>query len=201
MANTEQQHEVFGPYELVSDRRNSTECWGALWHRATNKEVTNKVIVEVVQGATTDDCMEKLRAVVYRLREAELPPDDGDLPPLAVVVDSLRHALKHATPNQKVMLAAHLNAPDRCITATELAAAANFKEFRAANLQYGKLGALIFWELPSRLPRRKSDDQPIWTCAIAFEEDATAGGDYEDAQFRWRMRPHIAEALRAAKIF
>jgi len=44
---------------------------------------------------------------------------------------------------QEAMLLAHLNAADHCITATELAEAAGYENYNAANLQYGKLGQML----------------------------------------------------------
>ena len=52
---------------------------------------------------------------------------------------------------QRAMLRAHYEAPGRKITATQLAQAAGFANFSAANLQYGLLGAMLFAEIPEDL--------------------------------------------------
>jgi len=95
------------------------------------------------------------------------------------------------------MLRAHYNAPDRCITATQLAEAADYRGYQAANLQYGRVGLLLYGELPVVLPRRASDGKLIFTCALA---EATDQRSDDETQWIWRMRPHVAEALAAAKL-
>jgi hypothetical protein len=95
------------------------------------------------------------------------------------------------------LLRTHLNAPNRCITATLLAQAANYEGYQSANLHYGRVGWLLYGELPTPLPRRLSDGKLIYTCALAEENDQRAD---DEAQWIWKMRPHIAEALVAAKL-
>jgi hypothetical protein len=96
------------------------------------------------------------------------------------------------------MLRAHYAAPNRCITATQLAKAANYTGYQSANLQYGRVGWLLYGELPTPLPRRPSDGKLIYTCALAEEVDQRTD---DEAQWIWRMRPHVAEALGAAELF
>ena len=196
MAETERLIQSSGPYELVADR-SAGGCWGALWLRS---EDGTKQKVRVVEGGSVAGCMEDLKSTLYRLRADERDVNTAAPPTQAKLIKALRAALDKATPNQRRMLAAHLNRPDRIITATELADAVGFDGFRAAYLQYGALGYLIDWETPTHLPIRESDTQPIWTCAIAFPDDATDPAFHENAHFRWRMRPEIAEAITSGRL-
>lgn len=194
MAQSDYRFESSGPYELVSDRTNG-KCWGALWFRQAKKEK-----IKTVEAASTDQCMEMLRGFLYGLREAEIAKNETTLPSPEQVLKGLEHALSKATHLQKLMLAAHLRAPEQVISFSELAAAAGYDDFHVANSQYGNLGWLIYGELPSRLPIRKTDNQPMWSCAIGFEEDATDPTIHNDGQYRMRMRPHIVAALTSTTL-
>ena len=109
-------------------------------------------------------------------------------------------ALKQITisKGQDAMLHAHLRAPDMCLTATELAAAAGSDHYETANSQYGKLGKKLAEELEWSPPTY--DEQTIWTFALATGVD-DAGNPITEAgpasqQWRWRLRPQVAEAVR-----
>ena len=112
----------------------------------------------------------------------------------------------HISDGQEAMLRAHLNAPDHCITATQLAEAAGYENYSAANLQYGKLGQAIAAELNYNPPTR-DDGTVIWTAAIAgWDENADIeklGRAMErredDGHFEWIMRPQVVEALQGKR--
>ena len=94
------------------------------------------------------------------------------------------------------MLRAHLKAVDQRITATELAKAAGYANYSAANLQYGLLGAMLFAEMPIELPKG-SNGSPVMTHAIASEDDLRASSK---DQWIWQMRPYIAAGLVVSDI-
>jgi hypothetical protein len=73
---------------------------------------------------------------------------------------------------------------NRCITATQLADAAKYEGYSAANLQYGKVGWLMYGELPVALPRRKSDGHLIYTCALAEQDDQRLP---DEQHWVWKM--------------
>jgi hypothetical protein len=57
-------------------------------------------------------------------------------------------AIEHKmTMNHRRMLEIHYEAPDHQITASELASEVGYKNFRGANLQYGKLADMLCKEL------------------------------------------------------
>jgi len=97
---------------------------------------------------------------------------------------------------QKAMLRAHLDAPDRCLTATQLSKAAGYRGYAAANLQYGLLGAMLYGEMPQFLPLRR-DGSPIMTFMIASGENEEQRPERE---WIWKMRHSIAVGLREARI-
>lgn len=76
------------------------------------------------------------------------------LPPIPSVAEYKRafRQIKHdISPKQRLMLDYLYNAPNHTMTATELADAVGYKNFRGTNLQIGKLGyklreALDYWD-------------------------------------------------------
>ena len=89
------------------------------------------------------------------------------------------------------MLKAHYHAKDQMITATQLAEAAGYANHNAANLHYGRVGYLLNEELPIKLQRRKKDDKPIATFALATAGDQKGAEEY----WTWKLRPGVAYAI------
>ena len=88
------------------------------------------------------------------------------------------------------MLKAPYRAPNQTITATELATAAGYKSYSAANLQYGNVGKALYEELPVEIPARE-DGSLIYTSALA-----TAGEKTEaEVHWAWKLRPEVAYAI------
>ena len=104
---------------------------------------------------------------------------------------AFRHILPRLSEGHRAMLKAHFHAPDRIITATQLARAAGYHGHGAANLQYGFVGRYLFEELPTPLEIRK-DGTPIYTMALATGVDRQG----EEHEWRWQMRPEVAAAIR-----
>nr|WP_315598509.1 hypothetical protein [uncultured Cupriavidus sp.] len=89
-----------------------------------------------------------------------------------------------------------MKAVDQRITPTELAKAAGYANYSAANLQYGLLGALLFAKMPSEL-QKGNNGAPVMTHAIASQEDLRASSMDE---WIWQTRPYIAAGLVVADI-
>jgi len=142
-----------------------------------------------VRGESLDEVLIALRIGINRLLESRAdsePPADAK-----AYAAALKKILPVLTDGHLAMLKIHYSAPDRCITATELANAAGYANYRAANLQYGSVGKLLWEEIPRRLPIG-ANGEPIYTFAIA-----EAGGDTEsEDQWVWRMRPEMAAAIQ-----
>lgn len=113
-------------------------------------------------------------------------------------VDEFRAALPHLKYNkaQDAMLAAHLNAPDYILTATQLAQAAGYDDYAVANSQYGQLGRALAEELDWE-PQKRKDGNPIWTLTLATDADSDAREEGEEiaGHWRWRLRPEIVAVL------
>lgn len=180
--------EVIGPYTLVA-LPHQGGFHGVIWHGGKK--------TEAITGSSVDDCLNQLRDRVADLLQAEAAARGDSSPTVSATVAALHRVAPRLTTGQMQMLRAHYNAPDRCITATQLAEAADYRGYQAANLQYGRVGLLLYGELPVVLPRRASDGKLIFTCALA---EATDQRSDDETQWIWRMRPHVAEALAAAKL-
>lgn len=109
----------------------------------------------------------------------------------------------------EAMLSAHLKAESNLISASQLADAAGYKNWSAANLHYGTLGKKLAVELNYNPPNR-DDGSPIWTYTLA-----TAGGEghldktqifealmrgCDDPHFEWLMRKEVIEAMTSRKL-
>jgi len=106
-------------------------------------------------------------------------------------IDAFRANLGDIHEGQLKMLQAHYKAPNRMLTATQLADAAGYKKFNSANLQYGLLGEMLNEELCMELPQHENG-AAIQTFVLATgTEEATS----IDEQWLWIMRPEVAEAI------
>jgi predicted HNH restriction endonuclease len=91
------------------------------------------------------------------------------------------------TAGQKKMLKAHLNTPGCVMTSSELAKAANYANYRAANLQYGNLAKKISKYL-GQGPMFYNGEY-IWTFALAD------GYRIEKDEWKWTLRKELVHAL------
>ena len=90
---------------------------------------------------------------------------------------------------QYSMLQAHYIAPNRTITANELARAVGYSKFSAANSQYGRLGRILCEALGHHPSRRDDGSYRWWT----VQADGVSPEDGRD--FQWVMRPELARAI------
>lgn len=113
-------------------------------------------------------------------------------------VEEVCAALPHLKYNkaQDAMLAAHLQAPDHVLTATQLAQAAGYDDYVVANAQYGQLGRALAEELDWE-PQEKTAGKTVWTFTLATDADGQAREEGEEiaGHWRWKLRPEIAAAL------
>jgi len=94
------------------------------------------------------------------------------------------------------MLRAQCRAPNSAITATQLADAAKYQNFNAANLQYGTLAFNIAGVL-GFTPACRSDGSPRWWTTLSYSIGGAAEPD--TGHFQFVMRPELIEALRSMK--
>jgi hypothetical protein len=180
MKNNDRIVETYRGRQLVAAKDGTTTS-GVVWK--AGKKVFRHT------GTNLQDVLETLRshvdegfAEVVRLRTEPLNGDD--------YVRALQTVLKDLSDGHCAMLKAHYHAPNQTITATELAAAAGYKSYSAANLQYGNVGKALYEELPVDIPRR-DDGSLIYTSAIATADEKTEN----EVHWTWKMRPEVAYAV------
>ena len=114
----------------------------------------------------------------------------------SLTTDDYRRALEaidpSLTPGHRAMLRAHYNAPCRDLTAAQLAAAAEYIDYREANLQYAAIGKKIADYLDVDPPAHRSGGEPFCTAMIA--DGYWTQGD-EDDNWHWIMLPQVVAAL------
>jgi hypothetical protein len=176
-----------GPYTLVARFRKGAYR-GALW--------STGAVVHELEGASLDDVWRKLSDALYERQVSLAHARNGAEPSAAEASKAFLRIKPRLSSGHKAMLRAHLRAADHNITATQLAEAAGYASYSAANLQYGLLGAMLFAEMPEKLPMR-ADGSPIMTCVIASSADQRLSSE---EQWLWKMRPHIVAGLTAASI-
>jgi hypothetical protein len=91
------------------------------------------------------------------------------------------------------MLRAQCRAPGARITATQLADAAGYQNYNAANLQYGTLAFNVAGHL-GFIPENRPDGSARWWTTLSYA--IKNSGDPESGQFQFIMRPELVTALR-----
>ncbi len=143
-----------------------------------------------VLGSSLEDVVIRLKSQVDA-RLDEIIAARLSAPSSTEYVEAVRKILVGLSDGHIAMLRAHYMAPNRSITATQLAEAAGYKVYGAANLQCGLVGKALFEELPVKLPKR-ADGTLIYTSALAEAGDRTEAEDH----WVWKMRPEVADAIR-----
>jgi len=137
----------------------------------------DKRLILEIEGTSIEDVLSKLKNEVDAELEGVVSPEASKYIGAFSVIRGDIHD------GQFAMLKAHHNAPDRAITATQLAKAASYDHWSSANLHYGLLGQMLCDELNLK--------PHLATHAIATEkENGTDKGEW-----LWIMRPEVAEAV------
>ena len=89
------------------------------------------------------------------------------------------------------MLAALHKAPARTLSAGDLAGAAGWGSYEAANSHLGSFAKMMALELGYQPAETGSDGVPTWTYTLA----TAAPERSPEGHFRWQMRPELAAAL------
>jgi hypothetical protein len=103
--------------------------------------------------------------------------------------EALRSLGTKLSSKHRELLLAHYHAPDRKVTAGQLASKVGYASFGAANLHYGKLGVLIGKHLGL-----SEQDQHVGVLVL-FIRPNTEG----NKEWVWQMRPELVEALERLK--
>ena len=149
----------------------------------------DRQVVYECEGTSIDELLVTLKAFVdeslYEAAENRLSPPDGE-----EYVHAFQKIQTGLTDAQCAMLKAHYHADEQTLTATELAKAAGYATYSAANLQYGIVGFNLNEELPIKLETR-ANGTPIATFALA-----TAGEQKgSELHWTWKLRPGVAYAI------
>jgi len=148
-----------------------------------------KELLKEIEGDGIEDVLSRLKDYVdSRFRGGASQKDRS--PEVSEYVQAFRSMISDFTDGHVAMLKAHYNASDQCITATQLAEAAGYANYGAANLQYGIIGKALAEELYLALPTRR-DGTPIYTYALATAGDPTG----EEDHWVWKLRPEVSAAI------
>ena len=90
---------------------------------------------------------------------------------------------------QLALLKIHYHAPDHRITMTQLAKAVGYKNYAAANLQYGQLGKKISKFLDEDPEDRFLDGSPFWLSMLA------EGWKNNSGEWEFQMWSELVDAL------
>jgi hypothetical protein len=104
-----------------------------------------------------------------------------DAPPVEDYVRAFAAIRARLTREQMSMLRAHFHAPSFILTSSELAHAAEYDSYEAANSQYGRVGTLIAEETGFRPGQASS------SFALFYKPEA--------GEWRWELRPQVVKAL------
>lgn len=186
-------HEVdlfdeFGRYKLVARFRTGAHR-GWLWRDGQR--------LAEVEAESNAAAMAKLEAAFYELMAARAIAQGSTAPSDAATAKALLAIWNDLTPAQVAMLRAHYRAPGRALNATQLAEAANYKSFSGVNLHYGRVGWMLFGELPRTLPVDAKTGKPIYTFALA---DGPVEPAPKGSHWVWTMRPEVARGLEIAEL-
>jgi hypothetical protein len=142
-----------------------------------------------IQGSSLEEVMVSLKDIVdttiaNQVKGRSTPPTSTEY------VRAFQNIIGDLPESYTAMLKAHYHAPNRTLTATQLAEAGHYKNWSSANLHYGLLGKRVYEELPIQLPTR-DDGTMIYTFALATGDNLKQ----DEAQWQWKLRPEVAEAI------
>lgn len=147
------------------------------------------------EGATPEAALEALRERLDR-READRRAarrEDGRgwaVPTQEEYAEALAHASLSDT--QLAMLAAHAEAGDDGMTATEIARAGGYRSYETANVQYGKAGREIGAAIGVNSPRSATrEGEEVFTGVLAHGGAPRA----DSGRFVWIMQPELRAAV------
>jgi predicted HTH domain antitoxin len=146
---------------------------------------------EIMGMSKSAFCSELLTAALDDFEEALSNPDDscnGFLPPSADKYAKAFEAIKHKLSNRhRSFLKAHYQSAQHTSTASELAKAAEYQNYRGYNLQSARVGRMLAGQLGVSIPQRENgtllpsgvlvkwwkDTEDFWYCTL-HPEVATA---------------------------
>jgi 5-methylcytosine-specific restriction protein A len=122
-------------------------------------------------------------------RQSSVPSAPQGYPDVSSYVTALRQLIATAPPTHIAMLRAHRQAVDQTVSATELARAAGYESFHAANLQYGIFANKVC-DLLDFVPPIGNSGEPSPTHVLAAPYRRGPR-----AEWVWKMRTPVVTAL------
>ena len=142
------------------------------------------------QGIDTDHT-KVFRLMNKRERTPMTPSLDFTVPASGAYVAALEAIRPRISEDQREMLQFHYEAHNRTATFGELAEAGHLKNFRGANLEYGRLGRLLGEELGMAFSTNELSGDPFFSSSIGNGSPMKTS----DARFRLVMHHELAKAL------
>lgn len=153
--------------------------------------------VTYAEGASIEKALHALRSSLDK-RDAEQRDTRKDgIPTAQEFADAFTRLDGNIGKHHWLMLKALLAAPERTLTATEIAAAAGYSSFSSANAHLGKLARMIAEDL-DYTPSMQDDGTRLWTMTLATGPGEK--GSETDRYWRWTLRAEVAEALRELNV-
>lgn len=147
---------------------------------------------EYVKSSKSAFCSDLISAALDDIEELFDTPESDvnpDLPAVNEYVTAFSAIQEKLTDGHRAMLSAHYHAPNYKTTATELAKAAGYKDYRGANLQYARLGITLAEYLSCPLP--KHSDGVLFPTALLVKWT-------QKPKEEWycTLHPQVVEALK-----
>ncbi len=158
-----------------------------------DKDYTWREIAQFFNERGFDTDHTKLFRLMNRRERTPMTPDpDFVVPPADRYVAALSTIQPRLSKEQKEMLQFHFRAHNRTATFGELAEAAHLKNFRGANMEYGKLGRMLGEELGMTFSTNELSGDPFYSSSIGNGSPIKTS----DARFRQVMHHELAKALK-----
>jgi hypothetical protein len=138
-------------------------------------------------------CSELIIAALGDFEEAWSSPHDScdefSIPTAESYTKALKAIKDKLTPGHLAILKAHCQAPQLTSTASELAKAANYQDYRGYNMQSARIGRMLAQHLDIPIPKRP-DGSPLPSAVLV---------EWKKSKNSWycTLRPEVATALQA----
>jgi hypothetical protein len=189
MTNSSEFVKDFGPYKLVV-REVDGKYHGILWRTEANHRAVRLIQVTANSSKEAKTLVDE---GIYQLRLDQSGETVAAHTDQAQFVKAWMYIWPNLNPNQKRMIIAQYNAPNRQMTATQLAGAAQWDSYNGANRWYGDVGLMMFIECPTNLPKDERTGKRIFSFSLS---NGWKGTEKDNKQWVWEMRPEIAAGLK-----
>jgi hypothetical protein len=159
----------FGRYEIIA---------GRLGESFTARAFMGRSLVLEEHASDVEAAIEAAKARISDRQRSRIAKRKNGIP----LSEEYQEALEYLTtrlpplsPSYLSMLRAHHRASERTLTSSDLAAAAGYADYAAANLHYGILGRKVAEYLDYTPRHRHSDGNPIWTMTLAIGVKSQSG--------------------------